>query len=206
VVLPAAVCGSGVRSRAGFFWVSSKATLSADSERGLSWKGKNMLKKGLLIVAAVAMLAMTAQAGFVKFEQWPCQFVAQDLTSIPVKMVIGYFIKVVDQGKTITLTQTTAGQTNYFGCTKIKVQANFNGQLTASVVQLDPKVVDGSYSVTIGGQPGSTGIAVTPTGSGDSGDIEVCVTLTDAKLNMTQATSTAIQVASVKIKVVPTSI
>jgi len=163
------------------------------------------MKKGLLIVAAVAMLATMAQAGFVKFEQWPCQFIAQDLTSIPVKMVVGYYIKVVDQSKIITLTQTTAGQTNYSGCAQIKILANFNGTLTASVVQVDPKVVDGTYAVTLNGVAGGTGIAIAPTGSTQF-PVDVCVTLSNAALNMAPASTTTIQVASVKLKIVPTSI
>jgi hypothetical protein len=175
-----------------------------------------MLKKGLLIVAAVAMLAMTVQAGTVKFETWPCQFVAQDLTTIPVKMIIGYYITVVDQSKVITMTQTVAGQTNYSGCVDIKIRCNFTGTLTASVSAVTGPIYDsnnnligdkvgGTYSCTLNGVAGGTGIAVVPTGTGSDFTVTVCCYLSGAALNQTAATSKAIQVASVKIKVVPTA-
>jgi len=56
-----------------------------------------MLKRSLVAVAVVALLAMTVQAGEIKTHTWPCDFKALEITSIPVVMDIGYYIKIKDQ-------------------------------------------------------------------------------------------------------------
>jgi len=49
-----------------------------------------MLKKSLFLVAAVAPLAVAAQAGEIKIHDWPMSYIAQEITDIPVVLDVGY--------------------------------------------------------------------------------------------------------------------
>ena len=64
------------------------------------------MKKALFAVAAVALLAVAAQAGEIKYHEWPCAPIPQEITTIPVVMDVGYWVRIKDQDKLkITLKQ-----------------------------------------------------------------------------------------------------
>jgi hypothetical protein len=148
------------------------------------------MKKVLFAIAAVALLAMTAQAGEIKIHEWPCKFIPQEVGSIPVVMDVGYWIKIKDQDKLkIKLTQKSIHE--YEGCTDIKVETNVN--ITMSVSVSATGAVPGGYSVTI--NPADI--------DAPGGTATVCVKLKDADLSKTPGGSKNVHVATVKVSVVP---
>lgn len=158
-----------------------------------------MLKRSLVAVAVVALLAMGVQAGEIKTHTWPCDFKALEITSIPVLMDIGYYIKIKDQDKLkIKLVQDTLINTKFSACTDMKVESNFAAVLSCSITKTG--AIDGKYSCDIK-QAGVSNGAI-PAGSTT---VQVCATLTDAVLGVSgvPAGSTDVQVATVKISVKP---
>jgi hypothetical protein len=154
-----------------------------------------MLKRSLVAVAVVALLAMSVQAGEIKTHTWPCDFKALEITSIPVLMDIGYYIRIKDQDKLkIKLIQDTTTNTTFKGCTNMSVESNFAAVLSCSITKTG--AVDGTYACSI------TGGGNIPAGSST---VEVCATLTKAVLGVAgvPAGSTDVQVATVKISVKP---
>jgi hypothetical protein len=148
------------------------------------------MKKVLFAVAAVALLAMTAQAGEIKIHEWPCKFIPQEVTTIPVVMDVGYWIKIKDQDKLkIKLNQKSIHE--YEGCTDIKIETNVNIEVSVSVSATG--AVPGKYSASINDAnvdaPGGTRT--------------VCVTLKEADLSKTAGGSKDVHVATVSVKVVP---
>jgi hypothetical protein len=155
-----------------------------------------MLKRSLVAVAVVALLAMTVQAGEIKTHTWPCDFKALEITSIPVLMDIGYYIKIKDQDTLkIKLIQDTLINTKFSGCTNMKIESNFAFTISCSITKTG--AIDGTYTCAITG--GGVGI---PAGSNT---VEVCATLVNAVLGVSgvPAGSTNVQVATVKISVKP---
>jgi len=152
------------------------------------------MKKGLLIVAAVLMLAGAAQAGEIKLHVWPCALIPQDFMSIPVTMDIGYWIRVANQNK-IVIKMNQIDVHTYDGCVTIKVETNFNATLSASIQKYTVNGdVSGSFSVTI------NPALVTP----GSNNVQVCAHLVNANLGAIAGGTKDVQVATVFIKVVPT--
>jgi hypothetical protein len=148
------------------------------------------MKKVLFAVAAVALLAMTAQAGEIKIHEWPCKFIPQEVTTIPVVMDVGYWIKIKDQDKLkIVLQQKSIHE--YEGCTDIKVETNVNITLSVSVTATG--AVPGGYSATV--NPADI--------DSPGGTATVCVKLKDADLSKTPGGSKGVHVATVSVKVVP---
>lgn len=152
-----------------------------------------MLKKSLFVAAAVAMLAVSAQAGEIKVHSWPTAWVKQELATIPVVMDVGYWVAVKDQWKNkITLTQV---DTNKFsGCTNIKVEANFAVTLTCSISKTGP--VDGNFSCDFG--PGVNSVDIDPGAT----TVQVCAYLSNADLKNSNPEEN-VEVAQVKIWVIP---
>jgi len=152
-----------------------------------------MLKKSLFVAAAVAMLAVSVQAGEIKVHTWPTTFVAQEICTIPVVMDVGYWIVVKDQGSNkITLTQIDTK--NFKGCTNIKVENNFALTLTCSIAQDGP--VGGSFSCDFG--PGVGSVDLDP----GANTVQVCAYLSNADMKNSNPKSN-VKVANVKIYVVP---
>jgi hypothetical protein len=152
-----------------------------------------MLKKSLFVAVAIAMLAVSAQAGEFKTHTWPTAFVAQEITSIPVVMDVGYWIQVKDQqDNVITLTQIDTK--SFSGCDEITVQNNFALTLTCSIAQDGP--VGGDYSCDFGPGVGSVDL--------DPGEnvVKVCAYLSNADMKESNPQSN-VKVANVKIWVVP---
>jgi hypothetical protein len=149
-----------------------------------------MLKKSLFAIAAVALLTVAAQAGEIKIHDWPCAFIAQEVTTIPVVMDVGYWIKVKDQDKLkIKLTQKSIHE--YEGCTNMVVETNVNITLSCSI------------SAT-GAVPGKWSCSVSPADvDAPGGTVSVCATVKEADLSKTPGGSKGVHVATVSIKVVP---
>ena len=81
------------------------------------------MKKELFAVAAVVLMAVVAQAGEIKFHEWPCAPVPQEITTIPVVMDVGFWIRIKDQNLLkITLKQDAIH--TYSGCTNAVVETN----------------------------------------------------------------------------------
>jgi hypothetical protein len=152
------------------------------------------MKKGLLIVAAMLMLAGAAQAGEIKLHVWPCAFIAQDFMSIPVTMDIGYWIRVKNQ-QNYKIKMAQIDIHTYDGCVTIPVECNFNATLSASIQ---------AYTV-VGNAGGSFSCTINPANvTPGTTNVQVCAHLTNANLGAFPGGSKDVQVATVYIKVVPT--
>jgi len=151
-----------------------------------------MLKRSVLTVAVVTLLAVGAQAGEIKLHTWPTQFVSVEVTSIPVVMDVGFWVRIKDQDKLrIKLIQDEADIHKFKGCTDMVVENNFNLVLSVSISATG--AVPGDYSASI--DPSNL-----PAGGGT---VKVCATLTKADLSKTPGNSKDVQVATVKVKVKP---
>jgi hypothetical protein len=153
------------------------------------------MKKGLLIVAAVLMLAGVAGAGEIKLHVWPCAFIPQELMTIPVYMDIGFWIRVKDQTKyKIKLSQIDIH--TYDGCVTIPVETNFNATLSSSIAKFttDGKDIGGFLSSSV------TPSSITP----GTTQVTVCAHISGANIGNFAGGTKDLQVATVTIKVVPT--
>jgi len=149
-----------------------------------------MLKKSLFVVAAVALLAVAAQAGEIKYHSWPTTFVPMEITEIPVTMDVGYWVQIKDQDKlNIKLAQVNVH--TYEGCTDMVVKCNFDLSLSCSISANGN--IPGDYSCSING-------ADIPAGGATA---TVCAKLTNADLGGQPGGTTNVQVATVTIWVVP---
>jgi hypothetical protein len=150
------------------------------------------MKKALVAMAVVALLAVGVQAGEIKTHDWPCTFVALEITSIPVVMDIGYYVRIKDQDKLkIKLVQDELDIHKFKGCVDMVVESNFNLVLSASISKTG--AIDGDYSVSLDPSSANKG----------STTVKVCATLTKAVLTGQEAGTKDVQVATVKIKVKP---
>lgn len=151
------------------------------------------MMKGCLTTAAIlAILAVGAQAGEIKTHEWPCQFVALEITSIPVVMDVGYFVRIKNQDSLrIKLVQDEQDIHMFKGCTDMTVESNFDLTLSASIAKTG--AIDGSYSVSLNPTDCNAG----------STTVQVCATLKNANLTGQPAGTKDVQVATVKIKVKP---
>jgi len=148
------------------------------------------MKRSLFAVAVVAMLAAGVQGGEIKIHDWPCAFIAQEVTTIPVVMDVGYWIKIKDQDKLkIKLQQKSIHE--YEGCTNMVVETNVNITLSCSI------------SAT-GAVPGKWSCSVSPADvNAPGGTVSVCAKVKEADLSKTAGGSKNVHVATVSIKVVP---
>jgi len=151
-----------------------------------------MLKRSLIAVVAVAVLATVAQAGYIKTHDWPTTYVPQELTSIPVLVDVGYYVKVLDQTKKIKMHQKTGAPTDFEGSVTIKVRTNFDLTLIAAI---SPK---GTISAS------SWGCSLAPenVNAGTTTDVVVTATANGLAVENVPANTEA-EVATVKISVVP---
>lgn len=154
-----------------------------------------MKKKELFAVAVVALMAMVAQAGEIKFHEWPCAPVPQEITTIPVVMDIGFWIRVKDQDKLqIKLNQDTIH--TYSGCTNVVVETNTCLTFSCSITAV---TVDGGAVV-----PGSYSCSVSPADiNAPGGTLSACAKLTDADLSKVAGGTKNVHVANVTLRVVP---
>jgi hypothetical protein len=150
-----------------------------------------MLKRSLIAVVAVAVLATVAQAGYIKTHDWPTTYVPQELMTIPVYVDVGYYVKVVDQNKEIKLSQKTGTARDFTGSVKIKIRTNFNLTLSCSITKTGS--VNGNFSCTL--EPENLN-------AGTETEVTVVANVTDLEVEEVLA-GTKTQVANVKINVVP---
>jgi hypothetical protein len=150
------------------------------------------MKKVLLAMAIVALLAVGVQAGELKIHNWPCSYVAQEITSIPVVMDIGYWVKIKDQDKLkIKLAQDAGDIHTFSGCTDMVVETNFNVGFSCSITATG--AVPGDWSCSV------TNANVMPPG----GTVTVCAKVVKADLSKAVGGSKDVAVATVKVKVKP---
>jgi hypothetical protein len=149
------------------------------------------MKKVLFAVAAVALLTVAAQAGEIKYHNWPTGgFIPQELMTIPVKMDIGYWVRVKTQDIEIKLDQESIS--TYSGCVNVPIECNFALVVSASIEDLAGGV-SGDFSVAI----------ANPNVPAGGGSIDVCAKLENANLTGTTGGTTNVPVATVTLKVVP---
>jgi hypothetical protein len=150
-----------------------------------------MLKRSLIAIVAVAVLATVAQAGYIKTHDWPTTYVPQELTTIPVLVDVGYFVKVLDQSKKIKMYQQTSAPTNFSGSVVIQVRTNFDLTLIAAIT---PKSLHAD----------GWGVTLNPenVNAGTTTDVTVTATATNLSIETIPANTEA-EVATVKISVVP---
>jgi hypothetical protein len=153
------------------------------------------MKKALFAVAAVALLTVAAQAGEIKYHEWPCAPIAQEITTIPVVMDVGYWVRIKDQGSLkITLKQDSIH--SYSGCTNMTVETNSCLTFSCSIAKVSK---DGSVVV-----PGDYGCSVSPANiNAPGGTLTACASIANADLSKVPGGSKGVHVANVTIKVVP---
>lgn len=153
------------------------------------------MKKALFAVAAVAVLAVAAQAGEIKYHEWPTTLVAQEIATIPVTMDVGYWVKIKDQGDLkIKLGQQSIH--TYYGCTNMVVETNTCLTFSSSISKVTK---DGSVVV-----PGDYSSSLSPANiDAPGGTISVCAKLENADLSKVAGGTKNVHVANVTIKVVP---
>jgi len=155
-----------------------------------------MLKKTLFVVAAVAMLGSVALAGDTHFKShgfsWTKVYTPLEVSgvSIPVKMDIGYWIKIPGETN-LEIKMDQVSIYKYSGCTTMNVLCNFN--LTLSVEIVPTGSVGGSYSASI-----SPADIDSPGGS-----TQVCAELKDAVLSEQPGGQNNVTVANIKLYVIP---
>jgi hypothetical protein len=157
------------------------------------------MKKALFAVAAVALLAVTAQAGEIKYHEWPTGGpIPQEITTIPVFMDVGYWVRIKDQQKLkIQLKQDSIHV--YSGCTSMAVETNtcltFSCSIskTQRVAPLTGDVVPGAYSCSV--SPANI--------DAPGGTLTVCAQITDADLSKVPGGTKGVKVADVTVRVVP---
>ncbi len=153
------------------------------------------MKKVLFAVAAVAVLAVAAQAGEIKYHEWPTALVPQEITTIPVVMDVGYWVKIKDQGDLkITLGQQSIH--TYSGCTNMVVETNTCLTFSSSISKMTK---DGNAVV-----PGDYSSSVSPADlDSPGGTVSVCAKMENADLSKVAGGTKGVHVANVTIKVVP---
>jgi len=151
-----------------------------------------MMKGCVTTAAVIALLAVGVQAGEIKTHDWPTQFVSLEITSIPVVMDVGYYVRIKNQDSLrIKLIQDEQDIHTFKGCLDMCVESNFNLTLSASISKTG--AIDGSYSVSLDPTDCNAG----------STTVRVCATLRNANLVGQPAGTRDVQVATVKIKVKP---
>ncbi len=152
-----------------------------------------MSRRSLSIGCLLAVLwAVAAPAGGIKTHYWPCQFVPQEVGSIPVLMDIGYWIEIVNQNAFIKLIQTSIN--TYEGCTNLRVRCN--ADLTMSCTIAPTGAVPGTYSCSIT-QGANIGIP--------GGTITVCAKLKNPNLAGQAGGTPNVHVATITLWVMPRS-
>lgn len=151
-----------------------------------------MLKKSLFVVALVAVLAGMAQAGEIKVHEWPKEwsYQFQEITTIPVKMDVGYWLNIPDQDDLEIKLQQSAIHT-YEGCTAMTVECNFDVALSVSIASTGE--IGGDYSTYLSDSTVASG----------GGSVDVCAKLTNANLGDKSGGTDNVHVADVTVSVAP---
>ena len=147
-----------------------------------------MVKKSLIAIALLAILATTVQAGDSaanprKFDDdWPWTYTALEICQIPVYMDVGYYVELIDcHKKSIVLKQVTCDSIGkaskyfpcYYGCVKFKIRANFEVKLGTKLYKDNIGIIK-SWSVALSDD-------IVP-GDGSQHEIEACISAWDAEI------------------------
>jgi hypothetical protein len=113
-----------------------------------------MVKRMLIAIAVVALVATSAQADIVdpgggKIKQdssWPTEYIALDLCTMDVLMDVGMYVQIKDCSKReIKLVQVTCPEGRkfpcYSDCEDIEVRANFAAVLGLKLAKSDPSPI-----------------------------------------------------------------
>jgi len=95
-----------------------------------------MKKSVLLGIAAVALFALPAFAMKEKYDGWQYSYVAQMVKDFPVKMVIPWYIHIVNEKDwVLELSQIECGDDFpcFKGCKQLKIRTNFDATLECEV-------------------------------------------------------------------------
>jgi hypothetical protein len=153
------------------------------------------MKRALLAVVAAALPAVWAQAGEIKYHEWPSMPVPQEITTIPVQMDVGYWIRITNQNDLKIVLRQEAIHT-YSGCTPMTVETNSNLTFSTSIAKV---IKDGNAVV-----PGDYTSSVSPADvDAPGGVLSVCAKLTNADLSRVPGGTKGVHVANVTVKVVP---
>jgi len=153
------------------------------------------MKKALFAVAVVAVLAVAAQAGEIKYHEWPTTFVSQEITTIPVVMDVGFWVRIKDQDKLKIVLKQDAIH-DYSGCTNANVETNTCLTFSCSIAKVKK---DGSDVV-----PGDYSCSVSPANiDAPGGTLTVCAKIAKADLSKVPGGSKGVHVGNVTVKVVP---
>ena len=151
-----------------------------------------MTEKKLLMIGVLTLLLTPVQAGELKIHEWPVQFIPQEIPGleIPVVMDVGYYVAIKDQDKLrIKLQQISI--TEYEGCTDMVLETNFNLALSCTINPTG--AVGGTYSCSV--SPADI--------DAPGGTTTVCAKLKNANLIDVPGGTKEVEVATVKIWVVP---
>jgi len=178
-----------------------------------------MVKKSLIVIAVVALIAATAQAGdiFTKDKdvsykedgRWPYVYIPVEICKFPVYMEVGYFVTIEDCEKLeIVLEQVNCSGDNgigkssgdfpcYLGCEKFEARSNFDA-------------IFGAELKKIGGVLDKTDIYFSEDddneipGDGSWHDVEICIKAWKAKIYKAEPDD-EVEVGEVTITVKPDS-
>jgi len=155
------------------------------------------MKKALFAVAVLAVLAVAAQAGEIKYHEWPTAPVPQEITTIPVVMDVGYWVRIKDQDKLKIVLKQDAIH-DYSGCTNATVETNTSLKFSVSISKVKK---DGSDVV-----PGDYSASVSPADiDAPGGTLTICAKIAKADLGKVPGGSKGVHVGNVKVTVVPRS-
>ena len=182
-----------------------------------------MVKKTLIAMAAVVLLASVAQAALEEYYfgkdghrmtkvdgsttiRWPFEYKALNVCCMPVKMSVGMWVEVEKcDDKKIILEQVDCGDIPgrgagdfpcYVGCQKLKVRANFDVKLGTKLTKKDIPGDD----VINEWEAYYNGDSVVP--AGDWKEVEVCVKAWKARL-WRQAAGDEVEVGTLCITAKP---
>jgi len=154
-----------------------------------------VMKKTMVAVVAALALAMSVQAGEIKYHEWPMAPIPQEIATIPVTMDVGYWVRIKDQDKLkINLSQDSIH--TYSGCTSMVVETNSSLTFSVSISKVSK---DGNVVV-----PGDYSASVSPANiDSPGGTLSVCAKLQNADLSKVPGGSKGVHVANVTVRVVP---
>ena len=103
-----------------------------------------MTRKSLWAVAVGVLLAVTTQAGEIRYQEWPCNPAPQEVTTVPVWLELPGWVQIAPRGE-IRLTRDSA--TEYSGCIEVEVRTNTSVHITTEFISAG--VVPGTFSSSI---------------------------------------------------------
>ena len=172
-----------------------------------------MVKKCLIAIAVVALLAATVQAadpGNIKHEgTWPWTKIYEPVAicTLPVILEVGHFVQIIDctdlEIKLVQVVCDTIGKNNtkdfpcYTDCVNVKAKANFDATFGASFSSEggDVNIIDGKDVYWDGGD--------TIVGDGSEQTLKLCMKAWKVKLWASGATSGTVKVGTITITVKP---